>query len=217
LPGRRTGRNVVVGATVLALAAGWFALARPSRQPTLPPGPSTPRQSSPPAEQSFTPLFTIAYVRVNGQPGDLAAFRGSDGAICLHLATEGTISCDLSTRPGQAIHLAYANWLYMESAPPNLGVIVVGAIDRRVSTVRVALGEGMWGNATILTPPPALEFNLRLFYIEQRTTIQNLNRVLPVIARDGRGREIGRKYYLTCSVLAGDWCFRFFNRAANEE
>ena len=212
---RRTSRNVVVGATVLALAVGWFALARPSGQPARPSVLSSPRTSYPPDDWSLTPVFTIAHVRVRGEVGDIAAYRGPEGDLCVQLTTEGTISCDFLPRPGHPIRVAYANWLYLDSAG-DLGVFLVGAISHRVSSVHVSLGAGGWVNATILKPPPDLQFPFRLFYIEERTGYQSLSRSLPVVARDARGREIGRNYYLTCSLLIGGWCFRFLDEVGKE-
>lgn len=212
----RASRNVVVGATALALAVGWFALARPSGQPARPSVPSPPGTSYPPDDRGLTPVFTIAHVLVRGEVGDIAAYRGPAGDLCIQLTTEGTISCDLLPRPGHPIRVAYANWLYLYSAGEGFGVFVVGAIRPRVSSVHVSLGAAGWVNATILKPPPELHFPFRLFYLEERTGYESLSRSLPVVARDAVGREIGRNYYVTCSLLTGGWCFRFLDEARKE-
>jgi hypothetical protein len=133
---------------------------------------------------------------VRGQVADVGAYRGPAGTLCLELATEGTISCDFALGPLQIIQLANARWLYLDSAGYGFGIFLAGAISPRVASVRVSLGAGRWVDATILTPPPQLEFPFRLFYMEQRTGIESLNRSLPLVPLNGRGREIGRTSYL---------------------
>jgi hypothetical protein len=188
---------VMVGAAVLALVAGWFALARPSGHPSVRPSPDrSPTSSHSPGGESLTAVFTIAHVRVRGQVGDVGAYRGPAGNLCLRLPTLGTISCDFAPRPGQAVRLAYANWLYPDSADFDIGVFLAGAVSPRVASVRVSLGAGRWVDATILSPPPEVGFPFRLFYMEKRTGFESLNRSLPVVALDGHGREIGRTSYL---------------------
>ncbi len=129
--GRRTSRNLIAGATVLALLVGWLALARPSGHPSVRPSPGrSPISSYGPSGSSLAPVFaivTIAHVRVGGHKGDIAAYREPAGNICVQLTTEGTISCDFVPRPGQAVRLAYANWLYLDLVGAGFGMFLAGA------------------------------------------------------------------------------------------
>ena len=115
------------------------------------------------------------------------------------LASEGVLSCDFLPRRGETIRLAYAHWLYWGVECCGIGMFVVGAVNAQVDAVRVALGAGKWADATIVTPPHALGFSFRLFYVERKSGMESLNNRLPVIAFE-HGREVGRTSYL---VLGG--------------
>jgi len=115
------------------------------------------------------------------------------------LASEGVLSCDFLPRRGETIRLAYAHWLYWGVECCGIGMFVVGAVNAQVDAVRVALGAGKWADATIVTPPHALGFSFRLFYVERKSGMESLNHRLPVIAFE-HGREVGRTSYL---VLGG--------------
>ena len=186
----------MVGVTVLALVAVWFAFARPSGHPSARPSPGRNSAGISPLGSSPTAILTIAHVRVGGQSADLGVYRGPADSLCVRLTTEGELSCDLFPRPGETVRLAYANWLYLDSACCGFGMFVVGSIRPPVASVRVSLGAGRWVDAAILTPPSELEFPFRLFYMEKRTGFQSLNRRLSVIALDAQGQEIGRTTYL---------------------
>jgi hypothetical protein len=102
----------MVGAIVLALVAGWFALARPPGRTSLRPSPRrSPTSSHVPGGGSLTPVLTIGHLRVRGQAADIGAYRGPAGSPCVQLITEGTISCDFLPRRGQTVQLTYATWL----------------------------------------------------------------------------------------------------------
>ncbi len=185
----------MAGVTVLLLVAVWFALTRPSGRPSARPSPSqTPASGSPIVSSSPTAVLTIAHVRVRGRASVIQAWPGPSNTLCVQL--EGDITCAFLLAPGHAVQVSYANWLYLDPAGFSFGMFVIGAISSEVASVRVSLGAGRWVNATILTPPPELGFPLRLYYMEERTGFQSLNRDLPVVALDDHGQEIGRTSYL---------------------
>jgi hypothetical protein len=195
------------GAVILALVAGWFAWARPPVHQSVQPSPgSRTTSSSPSAGRGPTPVFTIAHIRESGHRGPIEVYGGAPaGSVCVALPDEGAFSCDFLPTPGQAVHLAYAQWLYLDSACPSgpgcgFGMFVIGSISPQVAFVRVALGAGRSVNATLLTLPLDLEFPYRLFYVEKRTGFQSLNHHLPVVALNAQGRKIGHTSYL---VLGG--------------
>lgn len=142
------------------------------------------------------PVVTIAHVRVKGRAADIHAYRGPTGSFCLDLTRVGELSCDLVPGLRQPIRIAYANWVYLDSACCGFGLFVIGTVKPGVSEVRISLGGGRRVDATILRPPPRFNFAYRLFYMEKRTGFESLNRRLPVVALDGRGREVGRTSYL---------------------
>jgi hypothetical protein len=194
-----------VGAlAALVLAGAWFSWrgARAPVRPTATPI-RNPTASSVPIAASPSPVFTIAHVRDGGQSAGLRVYReAAGGNLCVSLTTEGVLSCDFLPRLGQGattIRLAYAHWLYWDSARFRYVMFLVGAIGPSVASVRVSLGVGRSVDATILTLPPELAIPFRLFYTENRTGFQDLSR-LPVVALDDQGREIGRTSYL---VLGG--------------
>jgi hypothetical protein len=131
---------------------------------------------------------------VRGRASVIQAWPGPSGTLCVQL--EGDITCAFLLAPGQAVHVSYANWFWLDSAGSSFGVFVTGAISSHVASVRVSLGAGRWVNATILTLPPELGFPFRLYYMEKRTGFQSLARHLPVVALDGHGQEVGRTSYL---------------------
>jgi len=185
----------MVGVTVLLLVAVWFALARPSGHPSARPSASgSPASSSPLGSISPSAVRTIAHVRVRGRASIFQAWPGPSGTLCVQL--EGGITCDFLLGPGQAVQVSFARWFYPDSTGYNFAMFVTGAISSEVASVRVSFGAGRWVNATILTPPAELGFPSRLYYMEERTGFQSLNRSLPVVALDARGHEIGRTSYL---------------------
>ena len=201
---------LVAVAVLLALGAGfvggWLVHQPTPPAPTgfLPPGTAegdaTPTSASPPTSSpsiGVTPaqVFTIAHIRVNGRDGNLKAYRTETGSICVSLSTRGNISCRLLPLRGQAVRLAYANWLYLNSACCDFAMFVAGSISPQVASVRVSVGAGRWVDATLLTPPPDLEFPFRLFYAEQRGSDGSLDRRLPVVAMNVQGRIVGRTSY----------------------
>jgi hypothetical protein len=188
---------VLLSAVILALVVGWFAWARPpANRSVLPlPGRSL-TSSSPSAGRGPTPVLTIAHIRESGHVEDIGAYGSPAGTLCVQLPEQGTISCDFLPRHGRAVHVAYAQWLYLHSACCRFGMFVLGAISSRVASVRVSLGEGRWVGATLLRLPPSLKFPDRLFYVEEKTGFQSLNHHLPVVALNAHGRKIGRTSYL---------------------
>jgi hypothetical protein len=118
----------------------------------------------------------------------------SKGALCFELSSGGSSFC-VAPQPGQAIQLAYVNWIWFDSGNRGFGILVIGAITRDVASVRVSLGAGRWATARIVSAPPELAFPLRLFYVEKRTGFDVLNRHLPIVALDDQGHEIGRTSY----------------------
>src|SRR5436190_6532364 len=162
---RRAIRNVLIDAMILALALGLLALVRLPGSSVRPLPGQAPAERPSPSPQGVAPILTLTPIRLRGEVGHIGAYRGPTGDLCVELTTEGTISCDLAPRPGDALRLAYANWLYLDSPQYGLGVFVAGAVGPRVASVHVSVGAGRWAEATLLKPPPELGFPFRLFYI----------------------------------------------------
>jgi hypothetical protein len=193
---RRASRAVALGVLIaLVLVGAWFSWRTPraSVRPTMTPTP-TPTASRVLPTTSPPPVLTVAQVRVEGRAADIHAYRGQAGSFCLDLTRVGELSCDLVPGPRESLRIAYANWVHLDSACCGFGLVVVGTIKPGVAEVRISLGGGRWVDATIVRPPPG--FAYRFFYMEKRAGFRSLNRRLPVVALDGRGREVGRTSYL---------------------
>ena len=140
-------------------------------------------------------VFTVAHIRLRGQEADIAVYRGPGNSLCLQLPTSDTVPCDLAPRPGRAIRLAYANWVYLDATGYGFGMLLVGTVSPAVAPVRISLGNDKWIKARVVSLPEELNIAFRLFYIERRISFESLNQSLPVVALDNQGREIGRTSY----------------------
>jgi hypothetical protein len=195
---------------VLVLAGAWYSwrgARTPTRSITITTHPPTataipyPTAGSVPISAAPPRVFTIGHIRDGGQWARLGVYRESAaGSLCLSMTGRGDLSCDVLPRRDEVIRLAYADWMYRDSARTRFGMFVVGAIGPSVALVRLSLGAGRWVDATILTLPPRLGTSFRLFYTEKWTGFQSLNHRLPVVALDDHGRAVGRDSYL---VLGG--------------
>jgi hypothetical protein len=145
---------------------------------------------------NLTPTVRIDRIHAQGGSGNLRAYRGPTGRLCVTVSTAGDISCDLVPRPGEAIHAGGAGALLLGTGP-GVEIFVAGAVDDRVLSVRVNVGAGRWVRATIVTLPSQLEFPYRLFYVAADVAFPSFqfNNPYPVVARDAHGVVVGRSSY----------------------